>query len=78
MAHIMNFFIYWPRMFILSTLFAYGVLMTSKDSNHQYDLGVKCQGQVYSKSVLACDAFIFSRRECLWFVDDNKGFALPL
>ena len=51
---------------MFGTTIAYGVLMTNKDSNHQYDLGVKCQGQIYSKSVLACDAYIISRRK--WFI----------
>ena len=29
-----------------------GVLMTIKVSNHQYELGVKCQGQINSTSVI--------------------------
>ena len=38
-------------MSIVGTAIAYGVKMTRKLSN-QYDLGVKGEGQIYSKSVL--------------------------
>ena len=38
--------------FIIGTLIAYGVLITMKDSDRRYDLGVKGQGQIYLRSVL--------------------------
>ena len=40
------------RVFIFGTMIAYGVYITTKVSDHRYDLEVKVQGHIYLKSVL--------------------------
>ena len=47
--HILNFC---PTVFLFGIIIDYGVYMTTVVSDHQYDLGVKCQGQIYLKSFL--------------------------
>ena len=40
------------RLFIFITIIAYGLLITTKDTDHRHDLGVDDQGQIYLDSVL--------------------------
>ena len=67
-------FLWW--VIIVSTMNAFGVLMTTKVLHYLYDLGVKGQGQLYVKSVIRLLTHLF-----LYFVegaDDNIGFRSPL
>ena len=47
------------RTFILSTMIAYEVQMTTEISDHRYDLGVEGQGQKYINSVKGSEYEVF-------------------